>query len=547
MTNAMSTLARVDWQRITAYTINNPRQAFINAAVAYFVLRQVAKGVKTVTIYGLQHVLSALWRTVAGGLIRHVRRTPGAGAVVQRNIAKAIKDIENSMNIDIPGETKFVSIPEHPMPDEEILAVLERRQNEAGVDWKNGRASGAVYHGGEELARLTNQAYAMFNLSNPLHPGVFPGLRRLEAEVVRMVLNLYNGSSECCGTTTSGGTESIIMAVRAHVVWGRKTRGIERPNIVVPITAHAAFDKAAEYFDIGITHVPVDQKTQRVEVKALERAIDSDTVLIVGSSATYPHGVADDLVALNDLALKHKVGFHIDSCLGSFIMPFLKEAGFPEVVCDFRLPGVTSISCDTHKYGFAPKGTSVVMYANKQLRHYQYFTIATWPGGIYASPTIAGSRCGAVIASCWAAMAKMGRDGYLQECKNIVGCRIKLQRAVEQIPELYVVGEPTSSVVAFASRWPVNIYGVMDEMKHRGWDLNPMQDPPCLHIACTRLTVPVADEFIRDLNESVVAVKANPDGYTKGSQAIYGFAATVPDSTIVDEVAQGFIDTLYAV
>ncbi|KAJ2716545.1 Dihydrosphingosine phosphate lyase [Coemansia sp. Cherry 401B] len=543
----MSTLARVDWQRITAYTINNPRQAFINAAVAYFVLRQVAKGVKTVTIYGLQHVLSALWRTVAGGLIRHVRRTPGAGAVVQRNIAKAIKDIENSMNIDIPGETKFVSIPEHPMSDEEILAVLERRQNEAGVDWKNGRASGAVYHGGEELARLTNQAYAMFNLSNPLHPGVFPGLRRLEAEVVRMVLNLYNGSSECCGTTTSGGTESIIMAVRAHVVWGRKTRGIERPNIVVPITAHAAFDKAAEYFDIGITHVPVDQKTQRVEVKALERAIDSDTVLIVGSSATYPHGVADDLVALNDLALKHKVGFHIDSCLGSFIMPFLKEAGFPEVVCDFRLPGVTSISCDTHKYGFAPKGTSVVMYANKQLRHYQYFTIATWPGGIYASPTIAGSRCGAVIASCWAAMAKMGRDGYLQECKNIVGCRIKLQRAVEQIPELYVVGEPTSSVVAFASRWPVNIYGVMDEMKHRGWDLNPMQDPPCLHIACTRLTVPVADEFIRDLNESVVAVKANPDGYTKGSQAIYGFAATVPDSTIVDEVAQGFIDTLYAV
>ncbi|KAJ2309391.1 Dihydrosphingosine phosphate lyase [Coemansia sp. RSA 2705] len=543
----MSTLARVDWQRITAYTINNPRQAFINAAVAYFVLRQAAKGVKTVTIYGLQHVLSTLWRTVAGGLIRHVRRTPGAGAVVQRNIAKAIKDIENSMNIDIPGETKFVSIPEHPMSDEEILAVLERRQNEAGVDWKNGRASGAVYHGGEELARLTNQAYAMFNLSNPLHPGVFPGLRRLEAEVVRMVLNLYNGSSECCGTTTSGGTESIIMAVRAHVVWGRKTRGIERPNIVVPITAHAAFDKAAEYFDIGITHVPVDQKTQRVEVKALERAIDSDTVLIVGSSATYPHGVADDLVALNDLALKHKVGFHIDSCLGSFIMPFLKEAGFPEVVCDFRLPGVTSISCDTHKYGFAPKGTSVVMYANKQLRHYQYFTIATWPGGIYASPTIAGSRCGAVIASCWAAMAKMGRDGYLQECKNIVGCRIKLQRAVEQIPELYVVGEPTSSVVAFASRWPVNIYGVMDEMKHRGWDLNPMQDPPCLHIACTRLTVPVADEFIRDLNESVVAVKANPDGYTKGSQAIYGFAATVPDSTIVDEVAQGFIDTLYAV
>ncbi|KAJ1743289.1 Dihydrosphingosine phosphate lyase [Coemansia sp. RSA 989] len=547
MTNAISTLARLDWQRMASFTIKNPRQAFVNAAIAYLVFRQAVKGVKKVSVYGLHRMLALLWRKVAGGLIYHVRRAPGAGAVVQRNIAKAIKDIEDSMNIDLPGETKYLAIPEHPMTDEEILAVLQRRQNEAGVDWKNGRASGAVYHGGEELARLTNEAYAMFSLANPLHPGVFPGMRRLEAEVVRMVLSLYNATSECCGTTTSGGTESIIMAVRAHVMWGRKARGIESPNIVVPITAHAAFDKAAEYFNIGITHIPVDPKTQKVDVKAMKRAIDSDTVLIVGSSVTYPHGVSDDLAALSDLAIKYKIGFHVDSCLGSFIVPFLKEAGFPEVVCDFRLPGVTSISCDTHKYGFAPKGTSVVMYANKQLRHYQYFTIATWPGGIYASPTIAGSRCGAVIASCWAAMAKMGREGYLEECRRIVSSRVKIQRAIEQIPELYVVGEPSSSVVAFSSRWPVNIYGVMDELKKRGWELNPMQDPPALHIACTRLTVPVTDELIRDLNESVAAVKANPDGYNNGSQAIYGFAATVPDTTIVDEVAQGFIDTLYAV
>ncbi|KAI9477412.1 pyridoxal phosphate-dependent transferase [Coemansia mojavensis] len=532
---------------MASFTIKNPRQAFVNAAIAYLVFRQAVKGVKKVSVYGLHRMLALLWRKVAGGLIYHVRRAPGAGAVVQRNIAKAIKDIEDSMNIDLPGETKYLAIPEHPMTDEEILAVLQRRQNEAGVDWKNGRASGAVYHGGEELARLTNEAYAMFSLANPLHPGVFPGMRRLEAEVVRMVLSLYNATSECCGTTTSGGTESIIMAVRAHVMWGRKARGIESPNIVVPITAHAAFDKAAEYFNIGITHIPVDPKTQKVDVKAMKRAIDSDTVLIVGSSVTYPHGVSDDLAALSDLAIKYKIGFHVDSCLGSFIVPFLKEAGFPEVVCDFRLPGVTSISCDTHKYGFAPKGTSVVMYANKQLRHYQYFTIATWPGGIYASPTIAGSRCGAVIASCWAAMAKMGREGYLEECRRIVSSRVKIQRAIEQIPELYVVGEPSSSVVAFSSRWPVNIYGVMDELKKRGWELNPMQDPPALHIACTRLTVPVTDELIRDLNESVAAVKANPDGYNNGSQAIYGFAATVPDTTIVDEVAQGFIDTLYAV
>ncbi|KAJ2336190.1 Dihydrosphingosine phosphate lyase [Coemansia sp. RSA 2681] len=546
MTQVMSTLARVDWQRMAMYTVRNPKQALTNAVIAYIAFRQTLKMVKRVSIYGLSSTLSLLWKQVAGVVLRHVRRAPGTGVVVQRNISKIVKDIEDSMTAAVPGESKYLTVPEQGMSDDEILAILKRRQNEAGIDWQNGRASGAVYHGGEELVRLTNEAYAMYNLTNPLHPGVFPGLRRIEAEVVRMVLDLYNGNDECCGTTTSGGTESIIMAVRSHVVWGRDVRGINNANIVIPVTAHAAFDKAAEYFGIGITHIPVDPHTQRVDLNAMRRAIDSDTVLIVGSSATFPHGAADDLVSLSKMAIKYKVGFHVDSCLGSFIMPFLKEAGFPEVVCDFRLPGVTSISCDTHKYGFAPKGTSVVMYRNKKMRHYQYFTISTWPGGIYASPTIAGSRSGAVIAGCWAAMTKMGRNGYLQQCKDIVSCRISIQKGIEQIPELYVVGEPSSTVVAFSSHEPVGIYGVMDEMKKRGWDLSPLQYPQALHLACTRLTVPVAGEFLRDLGDSVAQVRASPESYSKGAQAIYGFASTVPDTTIIDEVAQGFIDALYA-
>ncbi|KAJ1721395.1 Dihydrosphingosine phosphate lyase [Coemansia erecta] len=546
MPQVISTLARFDWQRMAAFAVRNPKQALINAAIAYIVFRQALRGAKKVSIYGLRSALVLLWKQIAGATVRHIRRAPGTGVIVQQNIRKMVQEIEDSMNVAIPGESKYLEIPRQGMTDDQILAILQRRQNEAGIDWENGRVSGAVYHGGEDLVHLTNQAYAMFNLTNPLHPGVFPGLRRIEAEVVRMVLDLYNATDECCGTTTSGGTESIIMAVRAHVVWARQERGIENPNIVVPVTAHAAFDKAAEYFNIEITHIPVDEKSQKVDLKAMRRAINSETVLIVGSSATFPHGAADDLEALSEMAIKYKVGFHIDSCLGSFIMPFLKEAGFPEIICDFRLPGVTSISCDTHKYGFAPKGTSVVMYNSKQMRHYQYFTIATWPGGIYASPTIAGSRSGAVIAGCWAALTKMGRDGYLQHCKDIVGCRIKIQRAIEQMPELFVVGEPASTVVAFSSHKPVGIYGVMDEMKTRGWDINPLQFPAALHIACTRLTVPVADEFIRDLKESVKMVKANPGNYKKGSKAVYGFASTVPDTTIVDEVAQGFVDALYA-
>ncbi|KAJ2581034.1 Dihydrosphingosine phosphate lyase, partial [Coemansia sp. RSA 1797] len=158
MTNAMSTLARVDWQRMASFAVANPRQALINTAVAYFIFRQVTKGIKTMSVYGLQKVLTHLWRAVAGGLIRTVRKAPGTGAILQRSIDKVVKDIEKSMNVDLPGETKYETIPIQPMTDAEILAILKRRQDEPGVDWRNGRASGSVYHGGEELARLTNEA-----------------------------------------------------------------------------------------------------------------------------------------------------------------------------------------------------------------------------------------------------------------------------------------------------------------------------------------------------------------------------------------------------
>ncbi|KAJ2760378.1 Dihydrosphingosine phosphate lyase, partial [Coemansia sp. BCRC 34490] len=196
MPQVISTLARVDWQRMAAYTIRSPKQALINAAIAYFAFRQATKAVRKVSIYGLTKTLSLLWRYMTGAVIRHVRRAPGTGVVVQKNIAKMVKDIEESMVTDIPGESKYLAIPEHGMTDEEILAILNRRQNEVGIDWKSGRASGAVYHGGEKLVELTNKAYGLFNITNPLHPGVFPGLRRIEAEVVRMVLDLYNGGPE---------------------------------------------------------------------------------------------------------------------------------------------------------------------------------------------------------------------------------------------------------------------------------------------------------------------------------------------------------------
>lgn len=254
-------------------------------------------------------------------------------------------------------------------------------------------------------------AIQRFVLANPLHPDVFPGVRRMDAEVVAMVLSMYNAPpGQGVGTTTSGGTEvrrlhsaesiatlmtaqSILLACKAHRDWAKAVKGITEPEIVLPRSAHAAFDKAGAYFKIKIHHIPVDPITRKVQLHRVKRAINKNTIMLVGSAVNFSDGVADDIPALGALAIKNRIGLHVDCCMGSFIVPFLEKAGFPTSPFDFRVQGVTSISCDTHKYGFAPKGSSVIMYRDKALRRYQYYTSSDWAGGVYASPTLAGSRC----------------------------------------------------------------------------------------------------------------------------------------------------------
>ncbi|RUS34756.1 pyridoxal phosphate-dependent transferase [Jimgerdemannia flammicorona] len=283
----------------------------------------------------------------------------------------------------------------------------------------------------------------------------------------------------------------------------------------------------------------------KVDVKSVARAINRNTIMLVGSAINFPHGVADDITPLATLAKRHDIGMHVDCCLGSFVVPFLERAGFRTVPFDFRIDGVTSISCDTHKYGFAPKGSSVIMYEHKDIRKYQYFVRADWPGGIYASPGIAGSRPGALIAGCWAAMINMGENGYLDTTKQIVGARQKIQAGVESIPDLYVNGDPISTVISFSSRDPLNIYDVGDHLNKRGWNISPLQNPPALHISVTLLWVPSADEFVSDLREVVAALNADPSLRQGKSAAIYGTAASLPDKSLIAEIATGYIDLLY--
>jgi sphinganine-1-phosphate aldolase len=495
------------------------------------------RGIRRLLVEGKEYAISKTVKTV--------RRLPMVRNKIQSQLDKAIKEIQQEVAPQRPGETRYLELPKCGFTEEQVRAELQKYHNMGEVDWKNGRVSGAIYHGGERLSNLCSDAYRLFCISNPLHPEVFPGVRKMEAEVVSMVLRMYNAPEDAGGVMTSGGTESLLMACKAYREWARETRGITEPEIIAPTSIHAAFDKACDYFGIRLVHVPVDPITFQADLKAIRKAINANTILIAGSAPNFPYGTVDNIKAMAEIAQKHGIGMHVDCCLGGFIAPFMERAGFNMPPFDFRVPGVTSISCDTHKYGFAPKGTSVVMYRSRELRSYQYFVCPSWTGGVYASPSVAGSRPGALIAGCWAALMHMGESGYVNSTRKIVECTRRIIRGIQAIPGLHVLGQPIMSVVAFSADPPMNVHAIADAMSRRGWHLNSLQHPDAVHIACTMLTVPVADQFCEDLQASVDEVKANPELSKQGKAAIYGMAATIPDKSIIGEVAKGFVDALY--
>ncbi len=447
----------------------------------------------------------------------------------------------------------YTRLPEVGRSRTEILKEMEELASLERARWQRGFASGAVYHGDEEYIDFLCRAYAINSQSNPLHADLWPSTVKYEAEIVSMTANMLGAGAvgdggdavEICGTVTSGGTESILLAMKTYRDWARARKGIMAPEMVVPSSAHAAFDKAAQYFNISIVRVPVGPDF-RADVAAMREAVTKNTIVIVGSAPSFPHGVIDPIEELSELAREKGSGFHVDACLGGFLLPWAERLGYEVPPFDFRLRGVTSISVDTHKYGYAPKGTSVILYRGRELRRYQYFKVTDWSGGLYVSPTIAGSRPGGLIASCWAAMVSMGESGYLEAARKILLAAEEIKAGIASIPELYILGKPLWNI-AFASD-TVDIYRVMDFMSGRGWSLNPLQKPPSVHICVTlrHAQKGVMGRFMEDLRAAVEHVKSNPQ-QEGGMAPIYGMAATVPDRKVVAELLDGYLDTLYSV
>ena len=475
---------------------------------------------------------------------KRLRNIPSVSQKIEKEYDEMMADLESSVK-PYKGEfASFTKIPETGHSRDEILQEMEALHAHEQAIWEDGFVSGAVYHGDQEHIEFLNKVYAINSQSNPLHADVWPSATKFEAEIVAMTADMLGGAGQDIhGTVSSGGTESIMLAMKTYRDRARQEKGITRPEMIVPITAHAAFDKASQYFNIKTVHIPVDENF-RADVSAARKAITRNTVVIVGSAPSFPHGAIDPIKELSELAREHGIGFHTDACLGGFVLPWAEKLGYPVPPFDFRLPGVTSVSADTHKYGYAAKGTSVVLYRGKDLLHYQYYTATDWPGGLYFSPTFAGSRPGALSAACWAAMTAIGADGYLAATKKILETAETIKDGIRKIPELRLLGD-SLFVVAFASD-ALDIYKILDAMAHKGWSLNGLHKPACIHLCVTlRHTQPgVVQRFLQDLDAAVAHVKANPT--EKGTMApVYGMASTMPLRGLVSDMLKKYLDLMY--
>ncbi len=434
-------------------------------------------------------------------------------------------------------------LPARGIPRPEVLAQLAAmKANDS--DWEAGRVFSLVYNAGVDVMAIAGEAYLAFIAENGLSPFAFPSLLKMETEVVAMTANLLGGSAETAGGMTSGGSESIFMAMKAARDWAREHKpGVGAPEVVLPLSAHPAFNKAAHYLGLKTVVTPL-KGDLAADVSAISDAIGGNTVMLVGSACSYPHGMLDPVGELAAIAQKRKLWLHVDACVGGFILPFLKRLGHDIPPFDFRLEGVSSISADIHKYGYVPKGASVVLYKNPALRKYQFFAYADWPGGIYATPSLLGSRPGGAIAASWAVMHYLGEEGYLRLAGQIAEATSRLKAGISEIPGLYILGRPPGSILAIGSD-SLNIYALGERMKNYHWYIDSQHRPPCLHLTVMPVHNQIVEQFLADLRCAVAEVSVLKDNDIAGEAALYGMIGSLPNRDQAKEFALEYLTDLY--
>ena len=390
--------------------------------------------------------------------------------------------------------------------DEIVATLTGMRSHDAR--WQEGRTFGMVYDAGPEAHDVVETVATMFLHDNALNTVAFPSLARIQSEVVGITADLLHGE-EAAGFMTSGGTESILCAVKAARERGREERGIAAPEMIVPTSAHAAFHKAAHYFGLAVHKVPV-RDDWRADVDAMAAHLTENTVLVVGSAPQYPQGVVDPIPELAALASAAGANFHTDACMGGFVLPFLEQLGQSVPPWDFRVEGVTSISADLHKLGYAPKGASVILHRTKALRRWQTFVFDDWLGGFYASPGMQGTRPALPMATAWAMLHHLGTEGYLRLTQLTLDTRIRMVDGIRAIDGLTVLGEPEAQLVAISVtpgyEAVLDVFAVGDALQARGWYHDRQGPPDSLHATVSAGNAPVIEDYLRDLAACVAEV-----------------------------------------
>ncbi len=424
-----------------------------------------------------------------------------------------------------------MQIPPQGLGREDVFRSLEDFAG-SDYDWRSGKCYAYTFDAGERAERVAKDAFMAFMYKNALDPTFFPSVLELENRVVAMAAAHLGGDAQTAGTFTSGGTESIMLAVKTARDYFRHRRpDIERPEMILPVTAHAAFHKAAHYLDVKVVPARVNPETFRVDPETVRGLISPSTILLVGSASCYAYGTVDPIPELGQVALDHGLLLHVDACIGGFLLPFFKELGVDVPDFDLSVDGVTSISMDLHKYAYAPKGASVVLYRNAELRRHQIFACAAWTGYTIVNTSVQSTKGAGPMAGAWAVMSFIGRDGYREIARALLDATRRLKQGIAEIPQLRLLGDSEMPLIAFTSD-EVNVFHVIDAMSSRGWHIQPqlrLDDyRECIHLSVNPSNTEHTEAMLRDLREVCAKVKA-PRGSKLASAVSATFGRLDPD------------------
>lgn len=399
-------------------------------------------------------------------------------------------------------------LPQQGRPVDDVIDDLAAKR--AGdVRWRDGRTFGLVFDGGAGVQEAAERAAMLYLHENALNTRAFPSLGEIQSEVVGWTADLLHGPDTAAGFLTSGGTESILCAVKAARERGRAERGVTEPEVVLATSAHAAFHKAAHLFGLRVRSVPV-RDDWTADVEAMAAQVGERTVLVVGSAPQYPQGVVDPIPEIAALAASVGASCHVDACMGGFVLPFVERLGRPVPPWDFRVEGVTTISADIHKLGYAPKGVSVILHRTKELRRHQTFVFDDWLGGLYASPNLQGTRSGLPMAAAWAVIQHLGVDGYVELTRAVLEAADAIRAGIRAVPGLTVLGDPTYHLLALAAdpaaEALIDIDALADALGERGWYLDRQGPPPSLHATVSGANTSVVDAYLSDLAAAAAEV-----------------------------------------